>query len=154
MSPEDILNQSLFNALTEYGLPDDKAAKLAVKTTERARRSKSSGPFTRPGVLISDRIAEGRGIEITIRRKNLDKVNPHEVLKTYLERAKIKGEWTLEEAFGEPTSSVKVWIAKPTPAREKEVKKKASEKLLIQNFNKLSPDKQKEILQQLQRGQN
>ncbi len=148
MNPEDALNQALFNALTEYGLPDDKALKLANRATERARRSKHNGPFTRPGVLISDERASRGRITITIRKEKLNQYDPHDVLKDYLDKENIPGEWALKEAHGHLSTKVKVWSAGLTRSRSQSVR---AEKNLLQNFQKLSPEEKKKVLQELKR---
>lgn len=152
MTPEDALKDALASAFQAYNLPDTKAESLIRKTVERARRLKHDGPLRRPGVLISDKRAAGRGITLTIRKEKLEKYDPHQVLHEYLEQNNIAGEWQLKEAYGHVNHRVRVWQAKESrtssPSTVSKKAKKAEESVM-QDFNKLSKEEQQKLLTKL-----
>lgn len=145
---EQILHESILSSLQNYGLQESRATSIANKAVERARRVKHSGPFTRPGVLISDEISSKGYITITIRKEYLDEgADPHKILEEYLERENIPGVWALKEAHGYPNPRVRVWRAGTT----KEAKKaKKVEKDILKDFNKLDSVERQKILAALQ----
>ena len=144
------LETLLTSALTKFGLKTTKAHTLARETAVKARKQAEPEQRIAPAILIEDNWKALKNIRL--RLKPGVKKKPDVILKNFLTGKKGYPPfeaWQIQPEFGGPEAPFFTWLATLKPKPKTPKKPKATEKDILDDFQSLPKERQKEIMEQL-----